>query len=103
MIEKIRKAFRENQYEYSLHAVNQSILRYIAPKEILEAIEDGQIIEDYSKDKFGPSCLIYGRTNLQRPVHIQCSYPSRPKVKIITVYQPEPEEWFDFKKRRQRI
>ncbi len=101
MIKKIRKAFRENCYEYSLHAVDQSILRYITRKEILEALENGEMIEDYPEDKFGPSCLIYGKTNLERPLHIQCSYPIRPKIKIITVYEPDPEEWIDFKKRRR--
>ena len=54
MIKKIRKAFRENYYEYSLHAVDQSILRYITRKEILEAIESGGIIENYPRDKFVP-------------------------------------------------
>ncbi len=52
-----------------------SILRHITRQEILEAIENGQIIENYPEDKFGPSCLVYGRTDLERPLHIQCSYP----------------------------
>jgi len=61
MIKKIRKAFRENCYEYSLHAVDQSILRYITGKEILEAIENGEIIEDYPEDKFGQVVLFMGK------------------------------------------
>lgn len=85
MIEGIRKAFRENRYVYNLHAVDQSILRFITRYEIMEAIENGEIIENYPKDKFGPSCFIFGRTYVGRPLHIQCSYPSRPLVKIITV------------------
>ena len=89
MIKEIKKAFREGRYEYSLHAVDQSILRHITRQEILEAIENGQIIENYPEDKFGPSCLVYGRTDLERPLHIQCSYPTRPKIKIITVYEPK--------------
>lgn len=101
-LERIRKAFRETRYEYSLHAVDQSILRYITRQEILEAVENGEIIEDYPEDKFGQSCLIYGKTELGRPLHTQCSYPTRPKIKIITVYEPDPNEWIDFKKRRLR-
>jgi len=64
MIEEIKKAFKDGRYEYSLHAVDQSIIRHISGKEILEAIENGEIIEDYPEDKFGPTCLIYGKTNL---------------------------------------
>ena len=103
MVQKIKEAFRKDRYEYSLHAVDQSILRHITRKEILEMVENGQIIEDYPEDKFGPSCLIYGKTNLERPLHIQCSYPVRSKIKIITVYEPDPEEWIDFRKRREKL
>jgi len=103
MVQKIKEAFRKDRYEYSLHAVDQSILRHITRKEILEMVENGQIIEDYPEDKFGPSCLIYGKTNLERPLHIQCSYPVRSKIKIITVYEPDPEEWIDFRKRRKKL
>jgi predicted transcriptional regulator len=42
MIEKIRQAFKNGRYEYSLHAVDQSILRHILRREIEEAIEEGE-------------------------------------------------------------
>jgi len=51
-------------------------------------------------DRYGPSCLIFGRTASGRPIHIQCSYPARPLLKIITVYEPGREQWIDFKTRR---
>jgi len=100
MIKEIIKAFKENRYEYSGHAVDQGILKHISRSEIVEAVENAKIIEDYPEDKYGPSCLIYGKTVLGRPLHIHCSYPSRPKVKIITVYEPNPDEWDEYQKRR---
>ena len=102
MIEDIRKAFKNKRYEYSLHAVDQSVLKYISRIEILEAIAKGKIIEDYPDDKYWPSCLVFGITELNRPLHIQRSYPSRPKVKIVTVYEPSPEEWDNYEKRRRK-
>ena len=102
MIKDIRKSFKNKRYEYSLHAVDQSILKHITHQEILEAIAKGKIIEDYPDDKYGPSCLIFGVTELSRPLHIQCSYSSRPKVKIITVYEPYPEKWENYVRRRHR-
>jgi hypothetical protein len=69
-------------------------------QELREAIANGEIIEDYPDDKYGPSCLIVGFTLAARALHVQCSYPSRPLVKIITLYQPNPELWIDFKVRR---
>ncbi|MFQ5680798.1 MAG: DUF4258 domain-containing protein [Candidatus Omnitrophota bacterium] len=100
MIEGIRKKFERGEYEYSLHAVDQTILRYITRKEILEMIENARIIEDYPDDKYGPSCLLYGKTLLERPLHLHCSYPHRDKIKIITVYDPDQEEWECFTRRR---
>lgn len=78
MIDEIIGEIRDGLYEYSQHAVDQSIMRIISTKEISEAIEHGKIIEDYPDDKYGPSCLIYGKASDGRPIHVQCSYPSRP-------------------------
>lgn len=100
MIEQIREKIRRGEYEYSRHAVDQSIIRDISEKEMQETITNGEIIEDYPKDKYGPSCLIAGQTFASRWIHVQTSYPSRPKIKIITLYQPNPDEWIDFKVRR---
>ena len=71
-----------------------------AARQIRETIEVGQVIEDYPNDKYGPSCLILGFTQAGRPIHVQCSYASRPLVKIITAYEPDPNEWVDSKQRR---
>lgn len=79
--------------EYSLHAVRRMVLRGISPDEVAEAIAFGEVIEDYPQDKFGPSCLVLGQTSGARPLHVQCTHPSRPLVKIITVYEPDTAGW----------
>ncbi len=101
MIEAIRSKFLFDQFEFSKHATDQSILREISVDEIRQAIKTGEIIEDYPNDKYGPSCLILGFTDNQRPIHIICSYPARPLIKIITVYEPNPAEWIENKIRRR--
>ena len=92
-IEAIYEKIKQDQFELSKHAVDQSIIRRIRIQEIKEAIAQGQIIEDYPDDKYGASCLIAGFTAANRPLHIQCSYPSRPLIKIITIYQPTAKRW----------
>jgi hypothetical protein len=99
LINEIREKFNQGQFEFSRHAVDRMILRRITVDEIRDAIRNGEVIEDYPQDKFGPSCLILGFTGDGRPLHVQCSYPSRPLVKIVTVYEPDPGEWIDFKER----
>jgi hypothetical protein len=102
MLEEIRIKISQRQYEFSKHAVDQSIIRDISVAEVEEAISGrSAVVEDYPKDKYGPSCLILGFTKAGRPLHIQCSYPSRPLIKIITLYEPDPDLWFDFKIRKQ--
>jgi hypothetical protein len=100
MIEQIRAKIQAGRFEFSRHAVDQSVLRQISVQELREAIANGEIIEDYPEDKYGPSCLVLGFTRMGRPLHIQSSYPSRPLVKIVTLYEPDPAEWIDFRVRR---
>ena len=99
LIDSIRKKFIANQFEFSKHAVDRMLLRHIAVAEVRAAIRSGEVIEDYPKDKYGPSCLILGFTDHKRPLHIQCSHPGRPLVKVVTVYEPDPDEWLDFRER----
>jgi len=100
LLEEIRAKFAHDEFEFSKHATDQSILREIRVQEMREAVSAGEIIEDYPDDKYGPSCLILGFTLANRPIHLQCSHPTRPIVKVITVYEPNPAEWVDYRVRR---
>ncbi|MBM4121863.1 MAG: DUF4258 domain-containing protein [Nitrospira sp.] len=100
MIEEIRERVARGQFEFLQHAVDQSILRRISVREIREAISVGEVIEMYPEDKYGPSCLIFGKTVAGRPIHVQCSDATRPVVKIITMYEPDPALWENFRMRR---
>ena len=100
LVDGIRQKLASNRFEFSRHAVDQSIRRHISVREIREAIASGEIIEEYQEDKYWPSYLIYGRTNEGRPLHVQCSHPSRKLVKIVTPYEPDPARWTDFRERR---
>lgn len=98
-IRPIQDKVRKGEYYWRQHAIERSIEREVAEEEVAEVILTGEIIEEYPKDKYGPSCLIFGRTRAGRPMHVQCSLA--PVVWIITVYEPNPDEWTDFRKRRE--
>lgn len=101
LLDGIRDKVRRRHYEFSKHAVDQSIVRDISVAEFEEAMENrSEVIEDYPEGKYGPSCLILGFTSAGRPLHLQCSYPSRPLVKVVTLYEPNPEGWVDFRTRK---
>ena len=101
LIQGIQEKVAAGAFEFSQHATDQSILRHISVQEIREAIAVGEVIEDYPNDKYGPSCLILGFTGTARPIHVQCSYPSRPLIKVITLYEPDPALWINHKQRRK--
>ena len=100
-LQEIKEKVATGQYEFSKHAVDQSIIRRVTVAEITEAIaSSNEIIEDYPEDKYGPTCLVLGFTRAGRPLHIQCSYPVRPLVKVVTVYEPNKDLWIDQRFRR---
>jgi len=69
--------------------------------EIFEAIDNGEIIEQYTGDKPFPSCLLYGRVN-NRHIHVVCALPEHAEILIIiTTYIPDPDKWINFKIRRK--
>ncbi|MBI4487656.1 MAG: DUF4258 domain-containing protein [Deltaproteobacteria bacterium] len=95
----IQDRVRKGEYLWRQHAIERSIEREVAEEEVAEVILSGEIIEEYPEDKYGPSCLIFGRTSTGRPLHVQCSVP--PDVWIVTLYEPNPDEWVDFRKRKE--
>ena len=100
MIEDIRVQVALNGLEVTLHTELRSDERGISREEIQQAIDSGEVIEDYPNDKYGPSCLILGYTQAGRALHMQCTYPTNGIVKVITVYDPIPSRWIDFRIRR---
>ena len=103
LLQEIRQKIAARQYEYSKHAVDQSIIRRIGVPDVEQALlSQSEVVEDYPDDKYGPSCLILGFTNTGRALHVHCSHPSRSLVKIITVYEPDSERWLDYRRRRHQ-
>ena len=101
LLDEIQDKIARRQYEFSKHAVDQTILRDITVAELEEALSGGsEVIEDYPEDKYGPSCLILGFTRAGRPLHVQCSHPTRPLIKIITLYEPDANLWINLRTRR---
>lgn len=77
MIEKIINCFKLERYLYSQHARKEmevEELGEIKDNEVFEAVLNSKIIENYPEGKPYPSCLIYGKTSNERPLHIVCAY-----------------------------
>lgn len=92
---------RAGDFVFSLHAFERAVDRDISDREIMEAGEHALIIESYPDDKYGPSALLLGFTGAGRPLHIQVSLAETPGVKIVTIYEPDPDEWIAHAVRRR--
>ena len=99
-IEDIQRQLSAGQFEFSRHAFKRAVERNISELEIRQAAEHVTVIEDYPDDKYAPSCLLLGFTTARRPLHIQVSYVESDLLKIITIYEPDPTEWYDYSRRR---
>jgi Domain of unknown function (DUF4258) len=89
----IQEQFASDEVEFSNHAVKQMRLRGISVDEVFEAVQNAECIEIYPDDKYGASVLLCGFTLIARPLHIVVTASERPFCKVITAYQPNPEEW----------
>lgn len=98
-IRPIQEQVSKGAYQWRRHAIQRSIERSITEEEVVEILLNGEIIEEYPEDKYGPSCLILGRAQSGRPLHVQCSLP--PTIWIITLYEPDPQEWIDWRSRKR--
>ena len=88
---------------YTQHALDQMNKpeRLISRKEVEQVVFQGEIVEDYAEDSRGQSCLMLGKTNIDRFIHVVCA-PKTDYLAIITAYPPNKEEWSsDFKKRKR--
>ena len=99
-IEDIRFRLNAGHFEFSRHAFKRVVERNISEAEIRELGGAAEIIEDYPDDKYSPSCLMLGFTQNRRPIHLQLCYSSAETVKIVTIYEPDPAEWIDYRIRR---
>ncbi len=97
---EIRRQLAAGEFEFSRHAFRRAIERNISEQEIREAGGRAEVIEDYPDDKYSPSALFLGFTTAGRALHLQVSFADAALARIITLYEPDPNEWIDFQRRR---
>jgi Domain of unknown function (DUF4258) len=98
---EIRAQLETGAFEFTRHAFKRAVERNISDREIIEVGSNVIIIEDYPDDKYSPCCLLLGLTIASRVLHIQVSKMESALLKIITIYEPNENEWIDYKIRRE--
>jgi len=84
---------KNRQIRWTYHVNMRLKGRFISREEILSSIDTFEIIEEYPKDKYLPSYLIYAKYQDQI-FHIQIAVDiENNNTIIITAYKPTNEKW----------
>lgn len=104
-IEIIRERIRAGNYLIKSHAVQHALKEGFERKNMVEAILEGNVIEEYTDDQ---RVLICGKTNLPENLdiylHIVCEYADAVYVEFVTAYIPDELEWESppFRRRKRK-
>jgi len=101
-VEQIGALLAAGEYELTSHALRRMVERNIPDAWLREIGRGLELVEDYPDDKYSPSCLLLGSTSGARLLHVQVSRAETRRARIITVYEPDPDEWADEGRRRKR-
>lgn len=101
-IEDFRKLNKAENIVISLHAQLRLNERDISIDDVINAIDNGEIIEQYPKDFPFPSCLILGIAIQGKYIHVVVSM-NDDKIYLITAYVPSTDKWeADLKTRKEK-
>jgi len=85
------------------HADEEMSADHLTLGDALHASVYGEVIEDYPTDTPYPSCLVFGQTAADEPVHCVWAYNENTEwAVLVTVYRPDPTRWIDWRLRRPR-
>ena len=101
IIKFIQSCIKDRKILWSYHVNMRLKERFITREDILSSVDTFEIIEEYPKDKYLPSYLIYAKNKAQI-IHIQIAVNmDDDSITIITAYKPTFDKWEkDFKTRR---
>ena len=99
----IKCCFQTDKVLYSRHSRQEMAgeeFGRVVEREVFEAVLGGEVIEEYPADKPYASRLIFGLTKQGRPLHVLCAFaPEDGLAVVITVYQPHPARWDEWRRR----
>ncbi len=88
----ILRHLREGNVHFTLHAQQEMVNDDVSVDEILDALNNCEVVENYPEHERGACCLVCGKTFKGRYLHVVCT-TSLPYLVIITTYEPSPPKW----------
>jgi len=100
----IQRCVREHRIYWTFHVNMRLKGRSISRQKIFESVPAFEIIEEYPRDKYLPSYLIYSQhQGVVFHILFAVDVPGD-NVRVVTAYYPNAEEWEkDLRKRRPSL
>ena len=93
-IKVIREIIRLGSYSVKSHAAVHALKEGFDRENMIEAILNGKIIEDYPENQRSLICgLIKLSANTKVYLHVVCEYTDLSFVDIVTAYLPDEDYW----------
>lgn len=100
-IKDIQKICASGKIKWSLHSAKRILQRGISREDVISAIMEGEIIEEYPSNWPHPACLIYGSIeDSSNIIHVVVGINDY--IHIITAYYPDTELFEDDLKSRRK-
>lgn len=101
-ISDLQNLCKSGSVRWTVHMLQRLIQRNLSQDEVIEAIQSGEIIEQYPNDYPHPSCLVLGITIAGKYLHVVCGRGVE-EVWMISAYSPNPVEWETDLKTRKKV
>ena len=100
-INEIQQLCENKALRWTNHVLVRLLQRKITTDDVVYALLNGEIIEQYPTDYPYPSCLVLGMTVNDKHLHVVCGLGVG-ELWLITAYYPNPDEWTqDFRARKE--
>ncbi|TVR62055.1 MAG: DUF4258 domain-containing protein [Spirochaetaceae bacterium] len=90
--ERLAFQAQKESIRVTVHAHQEMVEEDILLDDVLCALRQAKIVENYPEHRRGPCCLIHGKNSTGRDLHVVCT-TSLDVAIIITVYEPKPPKW----------
>jgi len=100
-IDEVKLLCDKEALRWTNHVLVRLFQRYISTDDVVCALKNGEIIEQYPSDYPYPSCLVLGSALNNDLIHAVCGL-GKGELWLVTAYHPNPDEWTaDFKFRKE--
>lgn len=101
-LQALRSLNRPETIAITEHARIRLAERNITVADVMKCIASGEIIKQYEDDKPLPSCLVLGKLDSEKYIHVVISHDEE-YLYLITAYHPDSKQWEpDYRTRKGR-